>query len=167
MYDILGRKMGITLPDNQTISYVYDVMDRLTEVSDETGIVAEYEYDANSQLKSNVRNDITTTYEYNELGQLTELVNSDINSELQTFTYQYDAIGNIVEEVRTEQDSINNRTYHYDSANQLVEFKDNDYTETYLYDIVGNMISKDVNSVLTEYAYNEAGSGAKNIIDMS
>ena len=74
-------------------------MDRLTKVKDSTGILAEYEYDKNSQLISNTRNDIVTTYDYNELGQITELVNSDVNSELQTFTYQYDAIGNIVSEI--------------------------------------------------------------------
>jgi len=130
------------------------VLDRLTTVYDGTELLAEYEYNANSQLISNARNDITTSYDYNELGQLTELVNSDVNSELQTFTYQYDAIGNIIEEVRVEENQTNNRSYAYDAANQLVEFTDNDYMEAYTYDDVGNMLEKTINSTATNYSYN-------------
>jgi len=154
-YDILGRKASITTPDNITTNYTYDVMDRLSKVT-QNEVIAEYEYDANSQLISNVRNDITTKYEYNELGQLTQLTTSDVNSKIQDFTYQYDAIGNIVEEVRTEQDNKNTRIYDYDSASQLIEFKDNDYIEKYTYDSVGNMLEKVVDDKATAYTYNEA-----------
>lgn len=52
-------------------SYAYDVMDRLVEVRQNSGVVAECVYDANSQLIENTRNDITTVYEYNELRQIT------------------------------------------------------------------------------------------------
>jgi len=125
------------------------VLDRLTTVYDGTELLAEYEYNANSQLISNVRNDIVTTYDYNELGQIIQLTTSDINEQIQQFSYQYDDLGNIAEEIRTEQDSTNTRTYEYDSANQLAEFSDNDYVEKYSYDSVGNMLSKDVNGALT------------------
>ena len=52
---------------------------------------------------------------------------------MNAFTTVIGAIGNIVEEVRTEGTSVNNRTYDYDAANQLVEFSDNDYMEAYTY----------------------------------
>lgn len=63
------------------------------------------------------------------------------------FRYEYDKIGNIVSEVRTEEDQTNNRTYEYDQANQLVGFTDNNYAETYTYDNVGNMLTKNINDV--------------------
>ncbi len=70
------------------------------------------------------------------------------------FEYQYDALGNIVEEVRTEGETVNNRTYDYDVANQLTEFTDDEYTESYTYDNVGNMPTKDINAVAATYDYN-------------
>jgi len=164
-YDILGRKTSITTPDNTKTSYAYDVMDRLVEVSQNGAAIAEYEYDANSQLISNVRNDITTTYEYNELGQITQLTTSDINSQIQQFSYQYDKLGNITKETRTETDTVNARTYEYDSANQLTKFTDNDYEETYTYDNVGNMLTKSINDDIISYNYNNANQLIEEIKD--
>jgi len=154
-YDILGRKTSITLPDNQKVSYEYDVMDRMTGVFEDGNKVASYEYNRLSQLTSNTRDNIVTTYEYNKLGQITELTTSDINSQIQKFTYQYDVVGNIVEEVRSEGDTQNIRNYTYDSANQLTKFTDNDYTEIYTYNNVGNMIDKNINGESTLYTYNK------------
>ena len=178
VYDSRGRVKEQTNPDGTTLSYsydavgniteiqtptttttkTYDALNRLSSVTDISGTTT-YTYDAKGrQTKVTLANGTSTNYSYNTKDEITKIEHKNsIGETLQSFTYTLNAVGN-----RTKVVESNNRTtnYTYNSVNQLTsERVSNDpqgsnTTTEYTYDEVGNLLSKTVDSITTEFSYN-------------
>jgi RHS repeat-associated protein len=189
-YDRIGRRTTMVVAGQSAVNYTYDNADRLTAVSQgavnvsfayddgdrltsktyPNGIVAEYDYDAASQvtavtykLGENVLGDLT--YEYNKNGQLTKVggsfSRSTLPQPLTSATYDdanrltqreatsltYDANGNLMN------DGVS--TYTWDARNQLVSISGG-VTASFQYDAFGRRISKSINGTATGYLYDGA-----------
>lgn len=101
-YDSIGN-----LTNHENKIYNYDWANRLVSVSDESGLVATYTYDAMNRRvsKSVVDGNITTTYTYSGSQVLEEAENG-------TFKRSY-IYGNYVDEPLAMYDAVNNKTYTY------------------------------------------------------
>lgn len=112
-YDSLGRLIQVDYflptsdpdvdPADETISYVYDTLDRLTEVlhvaADSTVYVdSTYSYDAVGYLTTVSTLQGTIDYEYDALGQLTRTwTGTDEQDPYSDTQYEYDSLGRLIE----------------------------------------------------------------------
>lgn len=131
---------------NETIRYVYDVLNQLISVTDKKGSRA-YTFDEfNNRIQKQETGKETIQYKYNNLNQLVETTQGSTVT-----TYDYDRRGNL-EEVEENGDTI--QTYTFDSTNKMskaVISKDDKngdgssnrktVTSKYIYDGVGNRIN--------------------------
>lgn len=136
-YDTDGNLFTETNPEGTTITYKYDLMDRLISVSqpgiDEYGNVAlitksnTYDSMGNMSTSKNELNKITT-FTYNEQGFVTKVIDPNNGVTL----YDYDLAGRKLVEVSPQNNtggditSMNRTIYAYDTLNRLI-------TETQLY----------------------------------
>ncbi len=158
-YDKVGNQIKEQYPDFAAVGagqnyteYVYDGLDRLTEVVNSDGSRESYEYDeiGNLEKVTNGR-DKVTLYEYNGLNSLSKVIEP---GGIVT-TYIYDPDGNLV------QKNLANgltTTYHYNRLNLLTEevkVRAGDLMSyKYAYDGVGNLTaSSDPNGNLTAVSY--------------
>ncbi|MGE4418104.1 MAG: hypothetical protein AB7D26_12825, partial [Marinobacterium sp.] len=177
-YDAIGNLTGITLPDQTTLTYLYDDTGRVSAIADSLGNRIEYVLDAAGNrveeriLDANENLRYTRTQVYDELSRLLEVVG--INGSQQR---QYDLNGNLVQAIDGEAnttahafDALNRLTqttdalqgqtlYSYDSLNQLTSVSDpNGHTTQYVYNGYGDkvqQISPDTGT--TSYTYDSAG----------
>ena len=152
-YDANGNRTGFTLTQGtQTLQqqeYVYDRLNRLTQIKDENGnVLASYSYDANGNLLSENKGEtVKTNYTYNMGGQMTQKTNRKVsdNSVISSYNYTYYLDGNIKSE--------NNRTFTYDNQGRLKQEQDGTDTVSYTYDKFGNRAAMNHNGQVTSYTY--------------
>jgi RHS repeat-associated protein len=123
-YDVLNRLTSITNNKSQTTSFTYDALGRRTSMTHANGVVTSYTYDAASQLLA--------------LGH--QLGATTINS----FSYTYDKVGN--RKTKTSRDGLHD--YTYDVLNRLTQATNplpSNPLETFNYDSVGNRTNSNQN----------------------
>jgi RHS repeat-associated protein len=135
------------------IDYRYDALDRLTQVNPDQSLqqkglpVESYSYDATGNRTGSAHQ--TGEWQYNSNGQLTQWGEGKQQTAL-----SYDAAGNLI----SEQLNGKQRSYQYDSINQLISIQDDDTEKAhYQYDPFGRRISKTVNGETTYYLYSDEG----------
>ena len=149
-YDAAGRISSLTYPGGATVEYTYtpdgwlpatltakkagvvswseayvrDAADRITQVTEASGKVRGYTYDAAGRL-------------------LTET--TQVGAQIQTITYGYDAVGNRTS--RTDQDGT--KTWTYDDDHRLIS----DGVHTYSHDAGGRLTQRTGGGVTVTYEY--------------
>jgi len=135
----VGNLIEKDLPNGAVISYNYDSMGRVSQISMSGIGNFNYTYDNVGNVISESSPDGTINYTYDDIYQLTGATYPDGT----TYTYSYDEAGN-----RTQD---KDRTYTYNSLNQLISASDG---TTYTYDGDGNLIEKTTNTGTTQYTWN-------------
>jgi RHS repeat-associated protein len=120
-------------------TYTYDVVNRLTKITDGSNLATSYAYDAASQLTSRtLPNSVVTTYTYDGLGRLTQLKDAKGNTVIANNQYSYNTANQIIQNI----DQSGTHVYGYDALDRLTSAT---YTgtpaESYAYDAVGNRTS--------------------------
>lgn len=128
-YDARGRLVSVRRPGRMPVTYAYDVLNRLTSITDEGGNVQTFAYDGAGNLVSHT-NPLqgTTTIAYDEGGRMVAISDAKGN----TTTYAYDGAGRT-----TLATYPNNKTeqYTYDQRGNMTKLKDKAGNETrYTYD---------------------------------
>lgn len=142
-YDLAGNKCAITrerrgLPEESgRYEYHYDLLNRLTGVSQNGKRLREYGYDAfgNRKYLKNIFTGEETHYEYNAANQLLRETRGETER-----TYQYDKRGNLTEEW---ENGILVHTYDYDASNRLSHVVSGDGEEAwYSYNGLGQRVEE-------------------------
>jgi len=155
----------VTKTDSRGItSYTYDVLNRLSSVSEPSGKVTSYTYDPSGNRATQtivIGADTTvTTYTYDSLNRLsgTEEKLNGITTE--TVIYTYDNNGNQLSKIRTAtidgilQTPVTDLTNTYDLFNQLIStVTASGVTVINTYNGDGLRVGKSVNGSLTRYLY--------------
>ena len=119
-------------PNDQTIDYSYDPVNRLTAADYDSGLYYHYTYDAVGnrleQVTAFTAPPITNAYTYDNANRLTALDEQ---------TYTFDDNGNLL--------SDGEYTYTYDSANRLVGVSKAETSESYAYNGNGDRLQQTVN----------------------
>lgn len=148
-YDAKGNLVSVFQPNGNTISYFYDKLDRIEQLSDNMGVIAKYTYDGNgNQLTMTDGLDRTMTYTYDGLNRKTsESLPSgaitryqyDNNSNLTSVT---DALSHVTSYTYS---SLNQQLTHTDALNAVTKFE---------YDANGNLVkATDAKGNATSYTY--------------
>ncbi len=136
-YDILNRLSSVTNPKGETITYEYTGKTTgVVKVTDSAGVSTVNSYDAMGRLLSSTTGDETTQYTYLSNGLLDSMKNPDGTIE----KYEYDAAGKSVGVV----DPKGNRTgFVYDKEGRIIQIvaPDNGVIQ-YSYDANGNLKSE-------------------------
>lgn len=97
-YDPVGNRTRLTYPEGSHITYMYDALERLNKISDDSGgILADYAYDkASRRTQLDLGNGTGTSYEYDQADRLTKMINQvkSPNAMISSFAYAYDKVGN-------------------------------------------------------------------------
>ena len=136
-----------------TSSWLYDNADNVTKLTTPQGVM-DYVYDQWNRKTSLKEGTIETQYAYSQ-GRLSSVNKS--NDGVSTGLF-YDSYGRLDQKI----DGMTKTTYGYDTndrLNSIVHARTSDnyalHQETYNYDYANNLMSKVVNSVATNYTYDE------------
>lgn len=148
-YDAKGNLISVFQSNGNVLNYFYDQVDRISQISDNIGVIANYTYDANgNRLTVTDGLNRTMTYTYDGLNRrTTEALPSGA-----TTTYVYDGNSNLL----TITDANGNATtYTYSSLNQQISHTDALNAKTqFEYDANGNLTKAiDANGNATTYTY--------------
>ena len=145
----------MSYPNGKTVKYTYDGMNRLVSVKGIDGATTKYSYDAMGRRIATDGAKEDTSYTYDEMGNLISQTTTGAYD--LALEYAYDLSGRMTKESRTENGATLESSYIYDALGQLTGFERSDgITEAYTYDPVGNMLTKTVGGVKTQYSYNAA-----------
>ena len=152
-YDAASNRTSFTAPDSSTVSYSYDTLSRLTNLTDSATGQFTFGYDILSRRTSlNRPNGVNTSYSYDSLSRLLSVLHQAGTVTLDGASYGYDNAGN-----RTSKtNDLNNVTenYTYDPIYQLTQVTQGLTTsESYSYDSVGNRLSS---QGMSPYSYNSS-----------
>jgi RHS repeat-associated protein len=145
-YDAASNRTGLQAPDGSTTSYVYDVLNRLTDQTNSWAGHFVFSYDDLSRRTLLTRpNGVNTSYSYDNLSRLMSVVHQQGTTNVDGATYTYDNAGNRL----SKQNLLNNVTEHYDYDGiyqlkhviQDLSGGGQTTTESYTYDQVGNRLS--------------------------
>jgi len=150
----------ITHPNGTVTNRTYDLAGRLASITVNQGAVVVsqriYTFDANgnrlTQVEKNGGAAETTSYEYDLDNRLVKVIGPD-----QTETYTIDPAGNRKTEVvkNLANEVLANKTYSYNSREQLLSVADGANATTYSYDGNGNQTSVKVGAApATQYIWN-------------
>lgn len=155
-FDAAGRRLTLTVAGQPTISYSYDVVNRLTQIQQAAGSsngnVAQttgYTYDNANRLTQRVYpNGIHASYSYDNGNQITGIAYAKADgSAIGDLSYTYDTVGRRTG-VGGSLAQINPgaavSTTSFNAANQLTTFG----TQTLTYDANGNLTSDGTNTYI-------------------
>lgn len=153
VYDIPNHRTTVTNPRSHATVYQYDADLRLLNITDASGEVESYTYDsANNRIAVTDKRGYTTGYAYDAQGN-TIAITDTLNF---TSTYAYDSYNNLLSMV----DGNNETThYEYDATHNLVVMTDTVGAVTsYSYDSFGQLTgTTDPENHTTEFAYDAYG----------
>lgn len=165
-YDGLGHVVAIHPPQPlDTVVLSYDVLSRLTEVTDGNGLTTAYQYDALDRLRRVTHDDGSeVTFVYDADGNQTRMTDAS-----GTTFMSYDAHNLLVE--RSTPDGLL-VTYAYDAAGNLTSVTDRGGTVTYVYNEVNlpvQVIDRDGQTITMSYdaSYNRTAIGYPNGVTVS
>jgi YD repeat-containing protein len=138
--------------NNDSTTYQFDAINRLTKTIDPLGNVTQQRYDADGDVTMSIdgRND-STTFGYDALDRQTSMTDPNVNTTLT----QYDGMGNVVATVVATIDPLGhtNRTA-YDLLGEVIGTDGDGNITLYGYDPVGNPIYEtDPDGNTTKYIY--------------
>lgn len=155
-YDLAGRLKTI-ITQYSTTSYEYDLLDRISSVTDGNGNKTGYRYDkCGNRSQIIYPNGITVNYEYDSLNRLILETTVDSQGEcISQYSYKLGLAGE-----RLSADEFDRSvSYEYDNLYRLVGETVTENGETteykYKYDSVSNRISKSENGEVEKSEYNE------------
>ncbi len=147
-YDLNGNRISMIDPTGLT-TYNYDVLNRLTSITNDQGLTTTFTYDALGRRTTMTHdNGVVTNYTYDAASQLLSLVHQlGLNPPINSFTYTYDKVGNR----KAKADHNGTIGYTYDSLNRLNEALNPVPAppETFVYDEVGNRVDSNQNGAST------------------
>jgi RHS repeat-associated protein len=167
-YDANGNKTQLTVTyanttganeGNRIEHSTYDVLNRLSTVTDAEGNKTTYTYDAvgNRETVSHSNGNVTH-YTYDELNRLTQLQDKHADGTIfQQFDYVVDVTGR-----RTQLTELSGResSYGYDNLYRLktediTDALNGNYNASYRFDKVGNRTQSIINGVTTAFIYDD------------
>ena len=154
-YNAGGQRISMTDSTGFLINYAYDAVGRLTGLTNGSGgTIVSYAYDANGRLATKTfGNGTSTTYTYDASGNVLHVVNySAAHAIFSEFDYTYDGNDRPI----TERTPTGNLSFTYDLDGQLTGVSTPSATIQYAYDASGNRTTYLPNN-LNEYQ--SAGSG--------
>ncbi|MCD9189201.1 MAG: DUF6531 domain-containing protein [Pyrinomonadaceae bacterium] len=130
-YDELDRTTAINYPDAQ-VNYTFDVLSRLTQVTDSQSGSISWTYDARDRVTSETTANGTVSYTYNAAGQRESMT---VPNTLPV-GYFYDSAGRLQKITQGAEDF----TYAYDTLSRLTNLsRPNGVTTTFNYDVVDRL----------------------------
>ncbi len=162
-YDIMDRVTSVTDAYGKTIKYSYDACGRLSAITYSDGRIVQYGYDLNDRLISVNDNGSITNYCYDAVGNLIKTVRPD-----GSYTEcMYNELGNVISLINYQ--STNEKTtefyYTYDERGYItVERSVNcgkEIIRKYEYDAIGQLtyFNEDDGNTILEYIYSYDKSG--------
>lgn len=146
--DEVGNPTSITSSGGAN-TYVYDDLDRLTEVCFPMGCAGplgldyiRYTYDDDGNRLTQVKPSSTTTYSYNAADRLISSMAGTT-----TTTYSHDANGNMT--------AAGAKSYGYDQANRMISATVSGTNYTYGYDGTGNRVEGSGGGAANNYTWDE------------
>jgi len=133
-YDQMGNVNQLVDELNKTTEYNYDLLNRLTIVTQPGSVVTGYGYDSHNNLTSVTdAENHATSYVYDDLGRQVSVTSPDTG----TTAYTYDAAGNLVSKSDASGITV---SYTYDALNRLtgIHYPDSAQDITYSYDAGAN-----------------------------
>ncbi|MFA6252861.1 MAG: LamG-like jellyroll fold domain-containing protein [Patescibacteria group bacterium] len=156
-YDLNGNLKEIVYPDGKVVTYGFNAMGQVDEVSLDQGqgasiVASNIQYNQNGQMTHIERaNNVVTDYTYDpaQAFRLTRILSATATSTLQDLNYTYDPVGNILTLIdNANTDLQKSASYIYDDLNRLLSatvsytnHPDKNYTQSFTYDSIGNMTS--------------------------
>ncbi|MCP3997913.1 MAG: hypothetical protein GY722_23060, partial [bacterium] len=144
-YDANGNRSSLTLPNGITTTYIYDALNRLSELRSQTSIdelFQSYQYTlgpAGNRIRIDEHDGSSRHYTYDALHRL---IQDRVTDSSETLIYQrdftYDAVGNRLAQVIDEGDGPTTIASSYDSKDQLL----NAGTTSYSWNANGNLTSR-------------------------
>jgi len=159
-YDAAGRVATITYPSGVAVSYIRDVMGRIIAVTlkshgTSSTVVSNISYEPFGPITSlSFGNGVVETQGYDGDYRATSIDDVGLSS-IQNLTYGYDAANNVLslaDGVTPE----NTQAFQYDSLNRLTGADGGYGNLSYTYDNMSNRLTQSLGSAVTTYGYTPA-----------
>ena len=153
-YDAKGNATGIQLPDGQILQYTYDLVDRLTRISNDLGEAIEFTLDADGNRTSEITSaadESIVRVQNRVFDGLSRLIQS-IGAASQTTNIGYDKNDNL----NAIENALGQQTHmDFDGLNRLIGITDALQGESrFTYDALDNLIQViDATGIATHYDY--------------
>ncbi|WP_394921449.1 RHS repeat-associated core domain-containing protein [uncultured Robinsoniella sp.] len=187
MYDHTGAVLSMKISNSsgnlRHTKNTYDLLGRLTSVSENGKLKASYTYDKVSRLlTTKYENGITETNVYNDAGLPKSVVNKDISGKIiseykyiyavdgnqlsktdagGTTSYQYDGLNRLTEETHTNTGEVETTSYKYDENGNRTRMEKRTGNglkwEEYTYDQLDRILTKSTPDGITAYTYDRNG----------
>jgi len=138
-YDPVGMRTKLTLPNNISVTYEYDTLNRMRAITQTQGastVLASYRYDlglAGNKTRVVEKDNSSTEWSYDDSYRLTsEVRKNTVGTVLTTTNYTYDKTGNRLQQTVNGSPVM---TGTYNELDQLIS----DGTKQYTYDGRGNL----------------------------
>ena len=167
-YDAASNRTALKLSGVNFSTYVYDVANRLTKITNSADAKAvNYLYDnANRMTKETLPNGIATTFAYDGMSRLTQLKDAKGATTLFDRQFSYNPANQISQIAELTQ----TRNFAYDNVDRLTAMTNGTANESYTFDGVGNRTASHLstsylyqpnnrltNTTTTSYVYNSNG----------
>ncbi|MCI0539254.1 MAG: DUF6531 domain-containing protein, partial [Verrucomicrobiales bacterium] len=117
-------RSGLTYPNGTKLSYRYDASDRVAQIADTVGPVANYDYIGHRLLEERFPNGARNSHVngYDGVGRPVQLETRDASGNVVvSFDYTWDRTANRLSEAKNH-NPANSEVYRYDSAYRLAQF---------------------------------------------